>query len=146
MKIFRSILFLTFLASTYCYSQLKTITLDEICNGTFTPKSMDVLHSMNNGQQYSVLNINNNTGSTSVDIYDYKTLEKVESLVNSLNLYEIDYFTDYTFSDDESKLLLATEVESIYRHSTLGIYFVYDINTKRLTKVADKNIQEPTCD
>ncbi|GAL69016.1 dipeptidyl peptidase IV [Jejuia pallidilutea] len=37
---------------------------------------MDALHSMKNGQQYSVLNFDRATRSTAIDIYDYKTQKK----------------------------------------------------------------------
>src|SRR5690606_32219319 len=79
-----------------------------------------------------------------IDVYDYKTLSKVETLVNSSNLDAIKYFSDYSFSKDESKIILATEVEPIFRRSTLGIFYVYDIKTKTLVKIADEKIQEPT--
>lgn len=144
MKILKRILFFVFVTSTYCYSQDKTIALEEIWNKTFTAKKMDVLHSMKNGRQYSVLNLDKKKRFSSVDVYDYQTLEKLKTLVSSVVLAEVGYFTDYTFSRDESKLLLATEVDSIYRHSRLGLYYVYDLKTSTLAKVAEKKIQEPT--
>ena len=141
IKLFSAVFFLiTALTS----AQNKEITLEEIWNGTFRTERMDALHSMKNGKQYSVLNFDRASRSTTVDVYDYKTLSKVRTLVNSKDLSEIPYFTDYTFSDDESKLILATQVESIYRRSTLGIYYVYNIVTGSLTKIADNKIQEPT--
>jgi len=97
---------------------------------------------MNNGKHYAVLNFEQ--GSTAIDVYDYKTLSKVETLVSSSNLDAIKYFSDYSFSKDESKIILATEVEPIFRRSTLGIFYVYDIKTKTLVKIADEKIQEPT--
>ncbi len=39
--------------------------------------------------------------------------------------------------------MLATDLEAVYRRSRLGKYYVYDINTKTLTLVADTKIQEP---
>ncbi|QDO95666.1 S9 family peptidase [Formosa sediminum] len=125
-------------------SQKKQITLQDIWTGTFSTERMESLHSMVNGQEYSVLDFNRETRSTSIDIYDYKTLSKVKTLVNSRDLSDIDYFTDYTFSKDESKVLLATQVESIFRRSTLGYYFVFDTTTKTVTAIADEKIQEPT--
>ncbi|MCR8668268.1 S9 family peptidase [Aestuariibaculum sp. M13] len=125
-------------------AQNKQITLEEIWNGTFRTERMDVLHSMANGQQYSVFNFDRSTRSTSVDIYDYKTLEKVKTLVDSKDIQEISYFTNYTFSTDETKVLLATNEESIYRHSVLGNYFVYNVEDKSVISVSDERIQEPT--
>lgn len=141
----KTILSLIYLAiSVVGFSQEKLITLDEIWQGAFRTERMDALHSMNNGNQYSVLNFNRETQSTSVDVYDYISLKKIKTLVDSKDLDEVSYFTNYTFSDDENKILLATDVESVYRRSTLGIYFVYDLSSKRLTKVSNQKIQEPT--
>lgn len=141
----KTILSLIYLSiSVVGFSQEKLITLDEIWQGAFRTERMDALHSMNNGNQYSVLNFNRETQSTSVDVYDYISLKKIKTLVDSKDLDEVSYFTNYTFSDDENKILLATDVESVYRRSTLGIFFVYDLSSKRLTKVSNQKIQEPT--
>ena len=141
-KLLLSIFFVSF--SLISLAQVKEITLEDIWNGSFRTERMEVLHSMKNGQQYSVLNFNRSTRSTSIDLYDYKTQSKVAALVDSKDLDAIPYFTNYTFSADESKIILATEVESIYRRSTLGVFFVYDIASKQLQKVSDSKIQEPT--
>ena len=133
-----------FLATFLISAQNKEITLEDIWTGTFRTERMDALHSMANGQQYSVLNFNRNTASTSIEVYDYKTLEKVETLVDSKDLDQVRYFTDYTFSEDESQILLATEMQAIYRHSALGKYYVYHVETGALTLVSEDKIQEPT--
>lgn len=125
-------------------AQTKEISLEDIWNGTFSTERMDALHSMANGKQYSVLNFDRNTRSTSIDIYNYKTLEKVKTLLDSKDIEDLKYFTDYTFSEDESKVILATDEESIYRRSSLGKYYVYDVNTKSLTLISEEKIQEPT--
>lgn len=133
-----------FLVTTLLTAQNKEITLENIWNGTFRTQRMDALHSMKNGQQYSVLNFDRTNRASTVDVYDYKTLEKVKTIVTSADLEAIPYFTNYTFSEDESKVLLATEVERVFRRSTLGIYFVYDTEDKSLVKISEDKIQEPT--
>ncbi|MAL58788.1 MAG: S9 family peptidase [Flavobacteriaceae bacterium] len=105
---------------------------------------MDVLHSMNNGKQYSVLDYNRTTNASSIDVYEYKTGEKVKTLVTSTNLPEVDYFISYEFSEDESKVLLATNLKQVYRHSSLGTYYVYDSKTKKATLLSENQVQEPT--
>ena len=137
-------LVLFFLTTFYSFAQDQKITLDEIWNGTFSTQRMEALHSMNNGKQYSVLNFNRTNRSTSVDVYDYKTQDKITTLVDSKDLEAISYFTNYDFSEDETKIILATDIESVYRHSTLGVFFVYDTTTKMLQKISEQKIQEPT--
>ncbi len=133
-------IFATFLTS----AQNKEITLEDIWTGAFRTEGMDALHSMKNGQQYSVLNFDRTSGTTSIDVYDYKTLKKVKTLVNSNQLEAIPNFSDYTFSEDESNILLATDVTRIFRRSSLGTYYVYNTKTKDLNLVAEEQIQEPT--
>ena len=130
--------------TTVLSAQTKEITLEEIWSGTFRTERLDALHSMENGQQYSVLNFNREERSTSIDIYDYKTLERVKTLVNSSDLEGVDYFTDYTFSADESQVILATNEESVFRHSVLGNYYVYNVKDATLSLISEEKIQEPT--
>lgn len=144
MRFTKQLLLVCFITSLFTTAQNNKISLEDIWSGTFRTERMDALHSMNNGQQYSVLNYDRASNSTTIDVYDYKTLNKERTLVNSSNLDAILYFTDYTFSADESQILLATEVESIFRRSTLGKYYIYDTKTKQTTLVAAEKIQEPT--
>ncbi len=125
-------------------AQKKSISLDQIWDGSFRTQGMTALHSMNNGQQYSVLNFDRSSRSTSVDLYDYKTLSKVKTLATSQTMDAIPYFTNYTFSDDESQVILETNTEPIFRYSVLGLYYAYNIQTKRLHKISEHKIQEPT--
>lgn len=138
------VLFIAICAGMTSYAQEKKIDLREIWDETFKTQSLDELRSMKNGSQYTVLNSDQTTGITSVDLYDYKTQEKVHSLASSAKLSAIDSISSYAFSKDENKLLLATDLEGVYRHSELGIYFVYDLKTKIVSKLAEYKIQEPT--
>ena len=119
----------------------KEITLEEIWNGTFSPERMNSLNSMND-DFYTVLNYDRKLGSISLDKYSYKNLEKVETIVNSVNLKGLESFSSYSFNDDETKLILGTNFEKIYRHSKKGTFYVYDIITKKLNLIG-KEIQEP---
>ncbi|SNY94490.1 S9 family peptidase [Flagellimonas pacifica] len=132
---------ITFGFLTLSTAQKKKITLEDIWGGEFRTEYMDVLRSMKNGKQYTILNFNRSPRTSSLDKYDYKSLEKVETIVASSDV--IPFFSSYTFSDDESKIILATEIEAIFRHSRLGVYYVYDVATKKITKVSDDKIQEP---
>ena len=144
MKLKHTSFLLFFVITTSIYAQHKEITLEEIWNGTFRTERMDALHSMKNGQQYSVLNLDRKNRSATIDVYDYKTLSKVKSLLNSETNNKIPYFTNYTFSEDESKIILATDVESIFRRSTLGIFYMYNTKNDEVIQISEEKIQEPT--
>ena len=119
----------------------KEITLDEIWDGTFSSERMNSLNSMN-GDFYSLLNYDKDSKATTVDKYSYKTLEKVATIVNSNNLKGLENFSSYSFNNDETKLILGTNFQKIYRRSFKGTFFAYDIASKKLTKIGE-NIQEP---
>ena len=144
MKLRHVVAVIGFLTTSLIYCQNKQITLEDIWSGAFRTEGMQALHSMKNGKQYSVLNYDRQNGTTSIDIYDYKTLEKVKTLVSSSEIAEIQGFFNYTFSDDESKVILTTKEVPVFRRSRLGEYYVYDIATKALTKVSEDLVQEPT--
>ena len=125
-------------------AQEKQVTVEDIYTDQFQTQGMDVLRSMNNGKQYTVLNKDPYRGLVSVDRYDYNTLEKLGTIISTGDVEGLEDFSSYSFSKDETKLLLATEVESIFRRSTLGIFYVYDIASKELVKINEAKIQEPT--
>ncbi|WP_282041271.1 S9 family peptidase [Winogradskyella flava] len=144
MKLRHVIAIIGFLTTSLIYCQNKQISLEDIWNGEFRTERMQALHSMKNGKQYSVLNFDRSTRTSTIDIYDYKTLEKVKTLVSSADIEDIQGFFDYTFSEDESKVILTTNEVPVFRRSRLGEYYVYDIESKELTKVSDDLVQEPT--
>ena len=138
-------LFVLFLVVTSTKTaQQKDITLEEIWGGTFRTERLDVLRSLQNGTEYAVLNYDRSAAASTVDVYDYKSGEKVRTLVSSKDLDGIDYIISYEFSDDESKLIIATQLEQIYRRSSLGTFYVYDLASKKLKLISETKIQEPT--
>lgn len=122
-------------------SKTKEITLEKIWNGTFYAERMNSLNSMN-GDFYAVLNYDRKTRTVSLDKYSYKTLEKVETIVNSGDLEGLNSFSSYSFNNDETKLILGTNFEGIYRYSEKGTYYAYDIASQKATLIGE-GIQEP---
>ncbi|MBI9042374.1 S9 family peptidase [Lutibacter sp.] len=139
----KKLLILFIAITSLATAQKKDITIDEIWNGTFRTERMNSLNSMN-GDFYSLQNFDRTSRSSTVDKYSYATLEKVETIVDSKNLKEIDYFESYSFNNNETKLILGVDSEPIYRHSSLGIFYVYDIASKELQLIDEEKIQEPT--
>lgn len=110
------------------FAQEKMIKLEDIwASRTFSPEWVWGINSMNDGIHYSSLNY----GDKNVYItqYSYETGDSISTIVDSKDLDGIS-FSDYSFSEDEKKVLLPTETESIYRYSTRSNYYVYDRETK----------------
>ncbi len=144
MRIPKFVLTLFLVGTSAIFAQEKQITLEDIWSGTFSQERLESLKSLNNGTEYIVLNQDRKTGTSSIDIFDYKSGEKKGSLLNSSDLSELERFQSYELSSDENMILLATELDPIYRRSSQGIFYTYDVKSKELKKLSDHKIQEPT--
>lgn len=121
------------------------ITVEDIYTGAFRAKGMDELQSMKNTNQYAVLNFDRASRTTQVNLFDFATLKKVATLVDSKDQKELSDGIDvYAFSPDEKTMLIGNNSSPIYRHSFTANYFLLDIASKKLTKLFDYAIQEPT--
>ncbi|MDI6047283.1 S9 family peptidase [Flavobacterium yafengii] len=121
------------------------ITIDEIYNGTFRAQGMDELQSMKNTNQYTVLNLDNQSRSMQIDLYDFATLKKVATLIDTKSHKDLSNGIDsYTFDASEKMILLACNTNQIFRHSFTADYYLYDIASKKLKKLFDFQVQEPT--
>ncbi|MFV8360536.1 S9 family peptidase [Flavobacterium sp. LS1P3] len=121
------------------------ITIDELYNGTFRAQGMDELQSMKNTNQYTVLNLDNQSRSMQIDLYDFATLKKVATLIDTKSHKELlNGIDSYTFDASEKMILLACNTNQIFRHSFTADYYLYDIASKKLKKLFDFQVQEPT--
>ncbi len=143
MKQVRLLIVFLLIASFQLSAQEEKITLEDIWGGAFRTEGLQALRSMNDGKHYTVLTRNRENGTVSIDKFDYETGTLVESLLTGSPDGDIPLFSSYEFSADESMILLATDLEKIFRRSKRGIYFVYDTETKSLEKVYEEPIQEP---
>ncbi|MFH6972145.1 S9 family peptidase [Flavobacterium petrolei] len=121
------------------------ITIDELYNGTFRAQGMDELQSLKNTNQYTVLNADRQSRSMQIDLYDFATLKKVSTLIDTKSHRELSGGIDsYTFDASEKMILLACNTNQIFRHSFTADYYLYDIANKKLKKIFDFQVQEPT--
>jgi dipeptidyl-peptidase-4 len=120
------------------------ITVDDVFSGIFRTKEMFKLQSLQNANQYTVLNFDRASRSMQIDLYDYATLKKVTTLIDTKNHRELPMINSYTFDASEKKILLACNSTKIFRHSFTADYYLYNIDTKELIKLFDFQIQEPT--
>lgn len=123
-------------------AQKLDITLEDIWKkGTFSQKGVYGLESMKDGEHFT--RFESNKDGFEINKYAYKTGEKVQTILNTADVsaanngekLEVDA---YSFSPDENKILLETEMEPIYRHSTKSEYYIYDLSSKKLIKIPAK--------
>ncbi len=121
---------ISILTSVAYFSQ--EITLDKIYSNYYRGKGISGISSLKNGNHYVVIE------QGGIAKYSYKTTEKEGNIVDGK-------FQSYIFNDDESKILLLKERESIYRHSFLGKFDVKDLNSGKVLNLNNGNfVQEPT--
>jgi len=143
MKFIQKVVFLVLFASFSAVGQQK-ISIEAIYSGTFRAKGMDDLQAMKNTNQYTVLNFDKTSRSNQIDLYDFTTLKKVATLIDTKDFKNLEGIDSYTFSADEKTILIATNSDQIFRHSFVANYFTYEIASKKLSPLFDYKIQEPT--
>ncbi|MCS5663228.1 MAG: S9 family peptidase [Flavobacteriales bacterium] len=132
-----SVLIIFFLAKSVI-AQEKMIQLEDIwASRTFSPEWVWGINSMNDGLYYSSLNYGKD--NVYVTKYSYETGDSLSTIIDSKDLDGIS-FEDYSFSTNEQKVLLPTETESIYRHSTRSKYYIYD-RERKTTQVLSEGKQ-----
>lgn len=136
---------ITTIASAQANDAGKQLSLNDIfASGAFYPRFADELRSMNDGEHYTLLERDGE--DYCLNQYDFKNMRKIKTivkesqLINPLNNknYQID---DYSFSPNEKMLLIASETDYIYRHSTASRYFIYDIATQKSTPLSENGKQ-----
>jgi dipeptidyl-peptidase-4 len=130
----------------FCISVVgqQKLTLEEIWGGAFRAEGMDELQSLKNTNQYTVLNFDRASRSMQIDLYDYATLKKVSTLIDTKSHKNLPMIDSYTFNSKENMILLACESDQIFRRSFVADYYLYDVSSKQLTKLFDFKVQEPT--
>lgn len=112
-------------ASAFCVIAQQEITLEDIwTKGTFSAKGVPGFNSMNDGKHYAAQDEQEN-----ILRYQFATGKLVDTLVKASNLGMKGF--DYSWSADEKKLLLQTNLKPIYRHSFSANIHVYDRITKK---------------
>ncbi len=120
------------------------ITVEEIFTGAFRPKGMAELQAMKNSNRYTMVNFDSKSKAFTLDVYDFATRQKVETLITAKQSDEVLKSIDsYIFDDAEMQILIANNSNQIYRHSFTADYYLYDIQTKKLSKILTQ-VQEPT--
>lgn len=113
------------------------ISLDDIFNSRkLSGKSVRGIASMQDGNHYCKLS------SRGIVESSYKTGEETRLIVDAEKLYLEDStkirIQSYRFNHDESQVLISTNTEAIYRHSTKADFYIYDISSNSL-KTVSKN-------
>lgn len=131
------ILCLLLTGSNLIFSQ-EELTIEKIWkNGEFSEKGVSGFNGLKNGEEFTKLNQGANGSSITIHTYknykdEGKKLVESEQLTYQGKILKID---DYSFSADETKILLLTGKKPIYRRSYTANYFIFDLKTNKLSQL-----------
>jgi dipeptidyl-peptidase 4 len=123
-------------------AQTKKIELKDIWAGrSFSPELVYGMNPLQDGKTYSVIE------DGSLNVYSFESGKLLNKLIdaNDLKLENTDKsisLRSYIFNNDESKVLIPTETESIYRHSTRSFFYIFDLKSKKLEPLSENGKQQ----
>jgi dipeptidyl-peptidase-4 len=111
----------------------KSITLEDIWqNYIFSARGVPGFDFLNDGKTYT------KKDGGKIQQYDFTSGNFVSTIFDVTETNGVlGDFDGYSFSEDETKILLSTSVEPIYRHSTYAQFYIWDRATKQLQKLWD---------
>ena len=146
MKHFLTILYtICFIALTpqlFSQQSENVLTLDKVMNSReFSSQSVRGIRPMLDGENFTQLK------KDSINAYNYATGKLSRVIVASDELIpegkdESIPINNYKFNSDESKILFATETESIYRRSSKSEFYIFDLNTRKLQALSPNGKQQ----
>lgn len=133
-----SLLFLLLGGMAFAQSP-KEITLEDIYKkGVFRTESVRGLRSMQDGKTYVSIQTDPQTGERFVARNNYKDGKIAEKLFSQSELKykgkQLGLSTD--FSENERKVVIADEREPIYRRSSKAYFYIFDLDTRKVTPVS----------
>jgi dipeptidyl-peptidase-4 len=121
-------------------NKLSKLSLEDLYETRlFEPKGINAVRWMKDGAKYSALEKNSELGGKDIVSYDAESGAR-EVLISSASIIPpgetmpLD-IRDYSWSDDNSKLLIFTNTRKVWRYHTRGDYWVLDTNTGSLTQI-----------
>lgn len=116
----------------------KKITLDDcFVQYKFYPQGGANFHYLNDGVRYAEADDDGNLHIHDLRRPDWDSLIPLDIASTAAKGYD-----QFTFSDDETRLLLRTGTEPVYRHSVLADYHVYDLKTRRCEPLFSEGKQQ----
>lgn len=133
--------FLIVLANVF--AQKKDVKLEDIWKTySFYARQVGGIRSLNNGINYTSLD--RTPEGYELVKYAYTDSKFKEVLLRETDLKELNNdvsFEGYEFNQNETKLMIVSDEESIYRHSSKAFHYIYDIKSKTLSSLSDKEKQ-----
>lgn len=137
------VLFLALITSNISIAQeKKTVSISDVWETyRFHTSGVSGLKSLADGEHFTT---RKKTGKhTAILKHAYKSGEAIDTLFSTTMMDEPITFDGYSISPDERFVLLFSETESIYRHSSKSVVNVFDLSTKSNYLISKDKIQLP---
>ncbi len=141
-KIFISFIIIPlYLSGNFAFSQQskQRISLTDLYqNGTFSARSVYGINPMSDGESFSV-----KESDGRIVKYSYSTGQEIKTVFNTSNfdIPELKKYSGYQFCVNEDKILLYTNLNSIYRYSFTADYFIYSISDETVVPLSQNGAQ-----
>ena len=120
------------------FARQQSITLEKLYRDRyFSPSGITRGQSMKDGLRYTVID-----NRTDLNSYDYETGTFQQTVFSTVGWLSNDAgeplaIDDYAFSEDETKLLIGVEQESIYRRSRIATYYIWCLEEEELQLLSE---------
>lgn len=129
--------------ATLMTGQQMNLQIEDVVSSNFQPERLESIRSLKKGSQYTTLSVDKEKKKATVFLHHFSGKPDKTILIQTDPLNGIPFFTAYAFSKNESKLLLESDMDPIYRRSKQAIYWIYDRETKATSQLFPEKIQEP---
>lgn len=132
------VLAFAFFSSFCAFSQ--TISLEDVINYKYYPKTISELTPLNDGESYAQLS----DDRKSIVRKSFKNGQLIETVfdVNNTQGPKLSSIDGYIMSPDEKNILIETNRTPIYRRSAISTYYIYNVRNRTLDALSSGGPQE----
>ncbi len=116
------------------------LSLKSITGGEFYAHGIYGVNPLADGESYSQL-----VDGKRIVVSSFKTGEQTGVLFDANNTkgkVKVSRIDGYIMSPNQKNILLRTQTQSIYRHSTTAVYYIYNVQNRTLAPLSDGGPQE----
>lgn len=113
-----------------------SISIKEVADGHFSPRHLQGVIPMNDGESYSRLS----SDGKRIVRSSFKTGKETSVLFDVTRArgnVRLDRIDGYIMSPDEKKILLRTQTRPVYRRTSTAVYYIYDTFNKTFSPLSD---------
>ena len=126
--------------TTFFAQSNKDLNLKNIVDGEYRSEKLRNVTPMADGEHYLQMN----KEATRIVKYSFKTGKEVETVFDVSTARECNFktFDGYQLSPDETRILIQTETEYIYRRSYVATHYLFSIKNNKLEPLSEAGPQQ----